>query len=78
MKAQEKYHFQCLKCGQLIDNADDDLRQCLKCNGPISIQMNIEQLKEVISKEKFYAQQIKSMWSFFEFLPLLNKKISFH
>ena len=74
MKAQEKYHFQCLKCGQLIDNTDDDLRQCPKCNGPISIQMNIEQLKEVISKEKFYTQQIKSMWSFIEFLPLLNKK----
>ena len=74
MKEQEKYHFQCLKCGQLIDKADDDLRQCPNCNGPISIKMNIEQLKEVISKEKFYAQQIKSMWSFFEFLPLLYKK----
>ena len=74
MKEQEKYHFQCLKCGQLIDKADDDLRQCPKCNGPISIKMNIEQLKEVISKEKFYSQQIKSMWSFFDFLPLLDKK----
>jgi len=74
MKEQEKYHFQCLKCNQLIVEADDDLKQCPKCNGPISIHMNIEQLKEVISKEKFTTQHIKSMWSFFDFLPLLDKK----
>jgi len=36
--------------------------------------MNMAQLKDVISKEKFYKQKINSMWSFFEFLPLLDKK----
>jgi threonine synthase len=74
MKEQQKYLFQCLKCNQRIADAKDDITRCPKCDGPISVQMNIEQLKETISKEKFYNQKIKSMWSFFEFLPLLNEK----
>ncbi len=74
MKEQQKYFFQCMKCNQIIIATDENLTRCPKCEGSISVRMNIEHLKEVISKDKFYTQRVKSMWSFFEFLPLLNKK----
>jgi len=74
MIKQQKYFFQCLKCNQKILNADDNISRCPICQGPISNQMNIELLSEKISKNTFYEQKIQSMWSFFEFLPLLNRK----
>lgn len=74
MTEKQKYFFRCLKCNQRLKDASDIISRCPKCSGPISVQMNMAQLKDVISKEKFYKQKIKSMWSFFEFLPLLDKK----
>lgn len=74
MTEKQKYFFRCLKCNQRLKDASDITYRCPKCSGPISVQMNMAQLKDVISKEKFYKQKINSMWSFFEFLPLLDKK----
>jgi threonine synthase len=36
--------------------------------------MNIEKLQDTISKDDFFDQKIQSMWSFFDFLPLLEQK----
>ena len=74
MTEKQKYFFRCLKCNQRLKDVSDIISSCPKCSGPISAQMNMAQLKDVISKEKFYKQKINSMWSFFEFLPLFDKK----
>ncbi|MFX1443562.1 MAG: threonine synthase [Promethearchaeota archaeon] len=74
MSRKPKYFFQCLKCKETLKDVNETNSFCPKCSGPLSVQMNIAQLKEIISKNNFYKQKITSMWSFFEFLPLLDKK----
>ena len=74
MNEPKKYFFQCLKCNQKVIDADDKILRCPACGSPISNLMNIELLKNKISKDQFYNLKIDSMWSFFDFLPLLNKK----
>ncbi|MFX1338470.1 MAG: pyridoxal-phosphate dependent enzyme, partial [Promethearchaeota archaeon] len=74
MSRKPKYFFQCLKCKETLKDINETNSFCPKCSGPLSVQMNIAQLKEIISKNNFYKQKITSMWSFFEFLPLLDKK----
>ncbi|MBA7686984.1 hypothetical protein ES703_95444 [subsurface metagenome] len=65
MTEKQKYFFRCLKCNQRLKDVSDIISKCPKCSGPISAQMNMAQLKDVISKENFYKQKINSMWSFF-------------
>ena len=54
MKEEKKYSFHCLICNQRIEDASEEIPQCPKCNGPISIQMNIEQLILPSSTNKHY------------------------
>jgi threonine synthase len=74
MKIQEKYYFECLKCNKKFGSKNDGIQLCPKCSYPVSVQMDLEHLKEIVSKKQFYAKKIASMWSFFEFLPLLEEK----
>jgi threonine synthase len=74
MNEHQKYFFQCLECHQRILDFDDNISRCPNCEGPISNQMNLDLLSSKFSKEQFYNQKIQSMWSFFEFLPLNNRK----
>ncbi|TFG06415.1 MAG: threonine synthase [Promethearchaeota archaeon] len=74
MVRQEKYFFQCIKCNRRITGANDETLTCPDCGSPISVQMNIETIKEITSRKIFFNIKIKSMWSFFEFLPLLDKR----
>ncbi len=71
---KQKYIFRCLKCNENFNEISSIISKCPKCSGPLSVEMNIALLKESISQEKFYKQKIDSMWSFFQFLPLLNEK----
>jgi threonine synthase len=74
MTEKQKYIFRCLKCNETYNDIPNIIATCPKCSGPLSVEMNITLLKESISKEKFYKQNVDSMWTFFQFLPLLDKK----
>ncbi|MGV9171991.1 MAG: threonine synthase [Promethearchaeia archaeon] len=71
---KQKYELKCMKCSQIVTDRQGTTIKCPKCDAPLTIEMNGELLKEKISKDAFYRKEIKSMWSFFEFLPLLHKK----
>ncbi|TXT58391.1 MAG: putative Threonine synthase [Promethearchaeota archaeon] len=74
MASQQKYFFKCVKCHHLIEKNNVQITKCPKCNNPLAIKMNIEFLKESTSENKFFEKDVKSMWSFFEFLPLDKKE----
>ncbi len=74
MTEKQKFIFRCLKCNENFNEISSIISNCPKCSGPLSVEMNIDLLKESISQEKFYKQKIDSMWSFFQFLPLLDEK----
>lgn len=74
MKEFNKYSLICLKCHHVIEKFNDDIILCPNCDGPLSVEINKEYLKEKISKNRFFDMRIKNMWTFFEFLPLLDKK----
>ncbi len=71
---ENKYFFKCVKCHGSFHDLDDNWVKCPSCEGPLTVEMSIDKLKSAITKKEFFNKQITSMWSFFEFLPLLNKK----
>jgi threonine synthase len=73
MNAQQKYNFECVKTKKVLTESGEEIINCPHCNGPITIKMNIERLKEKNSHDLFFKKKINSMWSFFDFLPLHEK-----
>ncbi|MBD3256135.1 MAG: threonine synthase [Candidatus Lokiarchaeota archaeon] len=70
----EKYRLECLKCGNKIGIEREEFQNCPKCGGSLTVKMSIDYLNENVSKSDFFNNRILSMWSFFEFLPLLKRK----
>ncbi|MHA1724994.1 MAG: threonine synthase [Promethearchaeota archaeon] len=71
---KNKYFLKCAKCSEVYSEISEELAKCPKCeDGPLSIVMNEEKLKEKWSKNEFFKLKISSMWTFFDFLPLKNK-----
>ncbi|MEM3475609.1 MAG: threonine synthase, partial [Candidatus Bathyarchaeia archaeon] len=62
------YLFNCINCGFKFESENVEY-YCPKCNDLLEIIYNIEELKKVISKEKFEKRAL-SVWRYRELLPI--------
>ncbi|MBD3226636.1 MAG: threonine synthase [Candidatus Lokiarchaeota archaeon] len=74
MNSQSKYFMRCIQCHKMLTPQNEEITKCPKCGGHLTIEMNLEFLNESTSKREFYNKQISSMWSFIQFLPLLDNE----
>ncbi len=71
---EQKYYFKCTNCKRIINEEVEDIIECPDCKSPLSIVMDRERLKEKKSKNDFFQTRVTSMWDFFDFLPLKERK----
>ncbi|MGP3668108.1 MAG: threonine synthase [Candidatus Bathyarchaeota archaeon] len=64
----------CLECGRSYEN-HKIIYSCPSCNNPIEITLNIEELKEKVSKTLFANKSIYTMWRYIELLPISPKNV---
>jgi threonine synthase len=63
--------YQCAKCGTKY--TDDSVPANDGCGGRIDITLDLEQLKEIVSKESLTKQK-GGLWKYFEFMPIRSRK----
>jgi threonine synthase len=74
MSSQSKYFMRCVQCHNTLTPQNQEKIKCPKCGNYLTIEMNLELLQESISKREFFKKKISSMWSFIDFLPLLDNE----
>ena len=73
----EKFEIQCFKCKKIYKPTDKVL-VCSDCGMQLNINLNYAQLKQKIpditSFLSIRTEYSKSLWKFFDFLPLMDEK----
>jgi threonine synthase len=63
--------FKCTICGTEYD-FEDNPRICLKCNGVLNIEYDLEELNQSL-KRSHLKGRLPGVWKYFELLPLSNR-----
>lgn len=77
MAKNNKFYLQCKSCGEKIDNFSDWFahgQKCPKCGGIQADVMYYEDFSNLMSLVKDPNFKPKSVWDYFDFLPLLKRE----